>query len=243
MWQPEESHDSSPHMGHTLLLFDVDGTLILSGGSGLRALNLTFHEMFQIQDAFTAINTAGRTDGEIIDEALRQNQITSTEAVLVEIQRKYEGRLTEEIQLPNPRKSIMPGVENLLKFLSVRQNVTLGLLTGNFQSTAKIKLDYFGLSHYFLCGAYGSDARNRNALVDIAKQRAKLLGINNLSARDILIVGDTPLDVACARAAGSKMAAVATGQFDVFALKKAGAEIALDDLRDRQPFLELLEGP
>ncbi len=243
MWQPDESNDSSPRMSHTLLLFDIDGTLILSGGAGLRALNQTFHELFQVQDAFTGITTAGRTDGEIIDEALRQSQITSTEAVLVEIQRRYEGRLTEEIQLPGPRKGIMPGVEDLLMFLSVRRNVTLGLLTGNFQSTAKIKLDYFGLSDYFLCGAYGSDALHRNALVDIAKQRAKLLGVEILSARDILIVGDTPLDVACARAAGSKMAAVATGQFDVVALEKAGAEIALENLRDRQPFLELLEEP
>jgi len=243
MWQPDESNDSSPRMSHTLLLFDIDGTLILSGGAGLRALNQTFHELFQVQDAFTGITTAGRTDGEIIDEALRQSQITSTEAVLVEIQRRYESRLTEEIQLPGPRKGIMPGVEDLLMFLSVRRNVTLGLLTGNFQSTAKIKLDYFGLSDYFLCGAYGSDALHRNALVDIAKQRAKLLGVEILSARDILIVGDTPLDVACARAAGSKMAAVATGQFDVVALEKAGAEIALENLRDRQPFLELLEEP
>lgn len=243
MWQPDESNECSRRMSHTLLLFDIDGTLILSGGAGLRALNQTFHELFQVQDAFTGITTAGRTDGEIIDEALRKSQITSTEAVLVEIQRRYEGRFTEEIQLPGPRKGIMPGVEDLLKFLSVRRNVTLGLLTGNFQSTAKIKLDYFGLSHYFLCGAYGSDALHRNALVDIAKQRAKLLGIEILSARDILIVGDTPLDVACARAAGSKMAAVATGQFDVVALEKAGAEIALEDLRDRQPFLELLEEP
>ena len=243
MWQPDESNDSSPRMSHTLLLFDIDGTLILSGGAGLRALNQTFHELFQVQDAFTGITTAGRTDGEIIDEALRQSQITSTEAVLVEIQRRYESRLTEEIQLPGPRKGIMPGVEDLLMFLSVRRNVTLGLLTGNFQSTAKIKLDYFGLSDYFLCGAYGRDALHRNALVDIAKQRAKLLGVEILSARDILIVGDTPLDVACARAAGSKMAAVATGQFDVVALEKAGAEIALENLRDRQPFLELLEEP
>ena len=73
-----------------LFLFDIDGTLILSGGAGLRALNQTFHELFQVQDAFAGITTAGRTDGEIIDEALRKSQITSTEAVLVEIQRRYE---------------------------------------------------------------------------------------------------------------------------------------------------------
>ena len=72
MWPPDESNGSSPRMSHTLLLFDVDGTLILSGGAGLRALNQTFHELFQVQDAFAGITTAGRTDGEIIDEAIKQ---------------------------------------------------------------------------------------------------------------------------------------------------------------------------
>ena len=134
----------------------------------------------------------------------------------------------------------MPGVRALLDELSDRRDIFLGLLTGNFEGGARIKLEYFDLWRYFRCGAFGDDSRDRNALVPFALERARSCGLDALPPHDILVVGDTPYDVACARAVGATPIAVATGSYTIEQMRKAGAELVFADLSDTAAFLRLL---
>jgi len=135
----------------------------------------------------------------------------------------------------------MPGIRELLDSLDRRDDVFVGLLTGNFESGARIKLEHFDLWRYFRCGAYGDDAADRNALVPFALSRARACGLPDLAPDHILVVGDTPHDVACARAAGAVPVGVATGTFTVDQLRAAGADLVFQDLSDTAAFLALLE--
>ncbi len=124
----------------------------------------------------------------------------------------------------------------LLDALSTREDVFVGLLTGNFEEGARIKLGHFDLWRYFRCGAYGDDAADRNALVPFALERARRLGLPALAAEHVLVVGDTPHDVACAHAVGALPVGVATGGFSVEQLRASGAPIVFDDLSDTDAF-------
>jgi phosphoglycolate phosphatase-like HAD superfamily hydrolase len=135
----------------------------------------------------------------------------------------------------------MPGIRALLDALSDRPDVGLGLLTGNFIEGARIKLEYFDLWKYFPWGAFGGDAASRNDLVPIALARAREHGIEALSPRHVLVVGDTPNDIECARVAGAIPIAVATGSYTVDQLRHAGADIVFSDLSDTAEFLRLLD--
>ena len=135
----------------------------------------------------------------------------------------------------------MPGVRALLDTLADRDDVFVGLLTGNFEAGARIKLEYFDLWRYFRCGAYGDDSADRNALVPFALARARGCGLPDLAPEHILVVGDTPHDIACARAVGAVPVGVATGTFTVEQLRATGAEIVFKDLSDTDAFLALLK--
>ena len=140
-----------------VILFDIDRTLIYT--KNLRkAMNLAFKKVFGIDDAFEGISISGKTDLLILKEVFKKYGIKKN---VVQI-RKYKSCLCamykELLKYDHPKKSILPGVEKLLKFLYVNKDVKLGLLTGNFKESAYIKLDYFGLSKYFKFGAFGDDA-------------------------------------------------------------------------------------
>jgi phosphoglycolate phosphatase len=119
--------------------------------------------------------------------------------------------------------------------------VFLALLTGNFEASARIKLEHFDLWRYFRCGAYADDAADRNALVPFAVERARQCGLPDLAPEHILVVGDTPHDVACAHAVGAIPIGVATGGFTTDQLRESGAEIVFENLADRAEFLKLLD--
>ena len=135
----------------------------------------------------------------------------------------------------------MPGIRDLLDVLQHRPDVFLGLLTGNFEAGARIKLEHFDLWSYFRCGAFGDDAADRNALVPFAVERARRCGLPEIAAGDVLVVGDTPHDIACARAAGAVAVGVATGGFTVDQLIACGADVVFENLQDNRAFLELLD--
>ena len=150
--------------------------------------------------------------------------------------------LAEEIEHPGDGvKEVMPGIRELLPALQSRDDVCLGLLTGNFEEAARIKLGHFDLWDYFRCGAFGDDAADRNKLVPFAVDRARACGFGSFDYADVVVVGDTPHDVACAVAVGAQPVAVATGGFTVEQLRATGAPIVLEDLSDTTPFLALLE--
>jgi phosphoglycolate phosphatase len=226
-----------------LVLFDIDGTLVLTGAAGLRAMNKACAELVGHADALEGIPVAGRTDRSILADVAARAGRTLDAGLLEELRDRYVASLREEIELPGRgTKAVMPGVRTLLDTLAARDDVFVGLLTGNFEPGARIKLEHFDLWRYFRCGAYGDDAADRNALVPFALERARGCGLPDLAPEHILVVGDTPHDIACARAVGAVPVGVATGTFTVEQLKATGADIVFKDLSDAGAFLELLNG-
>jgi phosphoglycolate phosphatase len=225
-----------------LVLFDIDGTLVLTGGAGMRAMNRACEDLVGHDSALAGIAVAGRTDWIILDDVLRKHGRTLDETILDELRQRYVVHLREEIELPGSGiKAVMPGIRELLDALQARGDVALGLLTGNFVDGAQIKLEYFDLWRYFRCGAFGDDASDRNALVPIAIRRARELGVVDVTPDRVVVVGDTPHDIACALAVGSIPVGVATGSYSTEKLRESGAEIVFETLEDTQAFTALLD--
>ncbi len=236
-----------------LVLFDIDGTLVLTGGAGIRAMNRACEELVGHRQALANIPVAGRTDRIILTDVLRQAGRSPDEGLLDRLRDRYVGHLREEIERPGRTqnfeslgargglKAVMPGVRELVDTLQRRDDVFLGLLTGNFEAGARIKLEHFDLWRYFRCGAFGDDSADRNDLVPFAVRRAKDCGVPDLRPEQILVVGDTPHDIACARAVGAVAVAVATGGFTADQLREQGAQIVFQDLSRAEEFLKLLQ--
>lgn len=215
-----------------LILFDIDGTLVLTGGAGLRAMTRASQDVFGAGDGFDRVPMNGRTDAWIVAQLAACHGMACDPPALQQFRDTYVRHLSSEVHLPGPRKGVMPGVRPLLDVLSGRSDVFLGLLTGNFEPGARIKLEYFGLWRYFKCGAFGDEAHDRNLLLAAALRRVRAAGGPPVAPWDIVIVGDTPLDVAVARAGGAKSVAVATGSHDVETLRASGADVVLQDLTE-----------
>jgi phosphoglycolate phosphatase len=225
-----------------LLLFDIDGTLIRSGGAGVRGMTRAFEAVFSVGRAFEGIAMAGRTDPQIMTDALTRAGIQATGDGLASFRAAYSKLLVEELQAPMAAGGrVMPGVGRLLGALKARRDVFLALLTGNYSDAARIKLTHFGLWDYFRCGAFGEDASQRSELVTVALARARSLGFPEESLDHLFVVGDTPLDVACAHAAGVRSVAVATGGCSVELLRESGADWVFPDLTDTDAFLRIVE--
>jgi phosphoglycolate phosphatase-like HAD superfamily hydrolase len=225
-----------------LVLFDIDGTLVLTGGAGVRAMTRACEEIVGLREALEGVQVAGRTDWIILHDAMKKIGRELDEDLFAALRDGYLARLREEIALPGRGvKGVMPGVRALLDELQERDHVFLGLLTGNFEEGARIKLEHFDLWRYFRSGAFGGDSADRNALVPFALRRARASGLADLSHSDILVVGDTPHDVACAQAVGAVPVGVATGGYSVQQLRQSGAEIVFEDLRGTEEFLALID--
>ena len=225
-----------------IILFDIDGTLVLTGGAGVRAMNRACADLVSGVDAMAGVTFAGRTDWSILDDILRNHGHTLDEVLLDELRRRYVTHLEEEIQLRGRGvKDVMPGIRELLDVLRTRADVSVGLLTGNFVEGARIKLEHFDLWKYFPWGAFGDDSASRNDLVPVALARAREHGVDGVAPANVLVVGDTPNDVECALVAGATPVAVATGSYSADQLRAAGAAIVFDDLRDTASFLALFK--
>ena len=230
-----------PSMGK-LVLFDIDGTLVLTGGAGIRAMNRAGRSVLGVPRILDGIPVAGRTDWSIFRDALQKIGRELDEDVFARLRDAHVANLEEEIlQRGDGVKAVMPGVRELLTMMESRDNIFLGLLTGNFEQAARIKLEHFDLWRHFPCGAFGDDAADRNDLVPLALERARSRGLPPLPYSDVIVVGDTPHDVACAQAVGARPIGVATGTFSVEQLKMSGAPIVLRDLSDTDGFLRLLD--
>jgi len=183
---------------------------------------------------------AGRTDRWILTELATRHGVPADPAALQRLRDSYLIHLEREIHEPAPGKGILPGVSRLLATLAARDDVCLSLLTGNLEAGARVKLEYFGLWHYFECGAFGDDTADRNALFDRAMTRVGALDGTNPCAANAVVVGDTPFDIQVAAAGGAKSVAVATGGYDSAALRLAGADVVLSDLSDLSAVLDAL---
>lgn len=224
-----------------LVLFDIDGTLVLTGGAGMRAMNRACEDLVGHGNALDGIQLAGRTDWIILQDAAARVGRELHRDLLHELRTRYVVHLREEILLPGRGiKAVMPGIREALDALSERPDVALGLLTGNFIEGARIKLEHFDLWKYFRCGAYGDDASDRNALVPIAIRRAREARVADVSPACVVVIGDTPHDIACAQAAGAVSIGVATGHYTADQLRACGAEIVFSDLSDTEAFLRAI---
>ena len=183
-------------------------------------MSLAFQETFGVCDAFRGIHMAGRTDAWILTDAAAAHGIPPDSPALARFRDVYLRHLVMELEKPGARKGVMPGVRELLDALADRDEVYLALLTGNYEAAARIKLEYFDLWRYFPCGAFGDDAPNRNGLLPKALARVAASGGPSFSAADAVVIGDTPLDVACAAFSGARSIAVATGNHTVDELRR-----------------------
>jgi len=215
-----------------LILFDIDGTLVRTADAGRRALSRAFEELFAVTNALDGVPLAGRTDSWIVADVAAKRNLRLDVHTVERLRSAYLRCLPAELDEPGLRKGVMPGVRPLLQTLSTREDAYVALLTGNFEEGARIKLEYFDLWRYFRCGAFGDNAPERNGLLPRALARVRACGGPAVDPGAVVIVGDTPLDVAVAVAGGARSVAVTTGNYDVATLSASGADVVLNDLSD-----------
>jgi len=213
-----------------LFLFDIDGTLITAGGAGTRSLDRAFYALFGIEDAFKSVTMSGKTDIQIIKEGLRLHELPYVDGTIERMKGKYLEFLREEIN--NPWKKMKPGVAELLALLKDDAK-PLGLLTGNLEDGAEIKLKPFGLNKYFIDGAFGSDHEERDELLPIAIEKFSRKGLT-FNLTDCIVVGDTPRDVKCAKIHGAFSVAVATGPYSKEELLRTEADMVLTSFEEAE---------
>jgi len=204
---------------------------VLTGGAGARAMSSAFEDVFGVRQGLSGIPMAGRTDAWILAQAATTHQIRYDEARIRSFRESYLKKLATEVHEPGPRKGIMPGVRALLDQLSAREDVYLALLTGNVEGGARVKLEYFDLWRYFRSGAFGDELHDRNDLLTVALERVTASG-GPAQPSEVIVIGDTPLDVAVAKKGGARSLAVATGGYDAATLQASGADIVLESFSD-----------
>jgi phosphoglycolate phosphatase-like HAD superfamily hydrolase len=193
-----------------LVLFDIDGTLIHTKGAGIQAFERTFASEFHVAGGGGAIQFAGRTDPSIVREFFQRHAIEPSRENFQRFFDSYVFLL--DYLLCKTEGEICVGVWNFINGLqALPQPPRLGLLTGNIRLGAEIKLRHFQFMEYFCLGAFGDDHEDRNQLAHIALERGRPVIGPDLTADQVMVVGDTPLDIACAKAVGAKSLAVATG--------------------------------
>jgi phosphoglycolate phosphatase-like HAD superfamily hydrolase len=214
----------------TILLFDIDGTLIDAGGAGRRALEYAF-EATAGSNGWLGFSLAGMTDRAIVRAALQSRKSAVAEAEIDEVLDQYLERLTYEVA-QSPHYVVHAGVrQTLARAERLGARCALGLGTGNLEQGAKIKLARGGLDRTFSFGGFGSDHERRSEVIRIGARRGAAQLGRDVSQCRVVVIGDTPEDVAAARAVGAVCVAVATGPYSVEQLRQAGATFACEDLQ------------
>lgn len=221
-------------MLRTLVLFDIDGTLLTSAAAGRSAIQRAFAEEFAALDFFEAVRFDGKTDPQIVRELYHEAGVPerATAMQIGVLLDRYLEHLDAELASRRGQVQPLPGIPQLLDALEARPEVCIGLLTGNVVRGAELKLTAAGIDHRrFRLGAYGSDSAHRPELPPIAVQRAAPLFGQPPVGQQVVIIGDTPADVTCGAALGVRAVAVATGSYDIAALQAAGAHATFPDFR------------
>ncbi|HET6342587.1 MAG TPA: HAD family hydrolase [Gemmatimonadota bacterium] len=214
-----------------LILFDIDGTLLTAGGAPRRAFRRALTEFFGTEGAAATDDFSGKTDPQIVYDLMTaagfgDNHIAERIAAVFE---SYVAGLAVELETETGHR-LLPGVSELVSRLAEDPRVVLGLVTGNVETGARLKLNHFGLWDRFRVGAFGSDDRERDRLPPIAVERARELTGRSFVGEEVVVVGDTPADVRCARAAGAISVAVATGPPGRDTLAASDPDFLLDSL-------------
>ncbi|MEW6146093.1 MAG: HAD hydrolase-like protein [Thermodesulfobacteriota bacterium] len=214
-----------------LLLFDIDGTILLTNGAGTRAANRAFEKIYGHTDAMAGIDAAGKTDPLILREMFG-NMLSRdyTEDEAEEFYGEYVVFLEEEVE--KSPIDIMPGIPKLIEKLSSREDLVLGIATGNIERGALIKLRRAGIDRHFPVGGFGSDSGSREALIRVAVERAKVRLEDSDKIENIYVIGDTPHDIIHGRAAGAVTVAVATGRYSSGELREHDPDYLFEHLGD-----------
>lgn len=232
-------------MTRKLVLFDIDGTILLTAGAGRRAIVAALSEEVGDRPAFERIRFDGKTDPQIVAEMLEAaGQPEPREPARVRaLCERYVGYLARELERPTARTTVMPGVHPLLERLEAEPGVVLGLLTGNLAEGAALKLRSGGIApERFRVGAYGSDAANRPDLPPIAARRAEAIFGRVPTGAEVVIIGDTPADIACGAGIAARALAVATGAYSVGDLEACRPHAVFADLSETDAVLEAILG-
>jgi phosphoglycolate phosphatase-like HAD superfamily hydrolase len=213
-----------------LLLWDIDSTLITTGGAGDKALRRVVKERYGVDDDFHDVEIAGRTDAHIATSILRKYDVEPTAANVASFLDGYLANL--QMLLPQIDGRVLPGVGEILEGLSPREDRVLALLTGNLRRGAQLKLERYGLWDYFEFGAFADDHADRNELGAFARARAKEKHGAEFAVANIDVIGDTGHDIACGKAFGARTIAVATGSWTRERLAEHEPDFLFDDLSD-----------
>lgn len=199
-----------------------------------------FTDVFGFQDGLGSISMAGRTDAWIVSQMLAAHGLPAEHPERQRFHDTYVDYLTTEILHPHPEKRLLPGIRPLLDILAERDDVYLALLTGNYRRGAEIKLEHFDVWRYFRTGAFGDHSHDRNGLLWTALAAVESAGGPTIRPADVVVIGDTPLDVAVAVAGGARSLGVGTGGYDIDTLRECGADAAIADLSDVDEVLRAL---
>ena len=226
-----------------LILFDIDGTLLITGGAAKRAFIRAVRDTYGTIGRLETFPFDGKTDPQIIrivmhEAGVPEETIEAKLRACLSLYVKYN-----EEELPKATKAVLyPGVRDVLELLSKDKRVTLGVLTGNVEEGAKQKLAMFDLARYFAFGVYASDSADRVELARLALLRAEEVTGHRFQPKETYIIGDTEFDIACAHAIGANAVAVATGNYGVERLRSYGPELVFRDYSDPQGVYELIMG-
>lgn len=224
---------------HKLIIFDIDGTLLLTGGTGRIAFERAFQELYGIENSWGQVIPDGKTDQMIFGEIFERHMGRAAE--LTEMQQIFSSYARHfETEIPvTPGFRIMPGIPDLLKHLSGLSHLTLGIATGNIEDVSRFKLRRAGLEHYFRFMGTASDSHDRPTLVRLAIERGRLLA-GPIPDSHIFVIGDAVADILAAKKSSAVSIAVATGGTSKDELAKHNPDYLLDDLSDAHHLLKII---
>jgi phosphoglycolate phosphatase-like HAD superfamily hydrolase len=222
----------------TLLLWDIDGTLIVSGGAGERALLAALRQESGIAGSLDGVELAGRTDPWIARRLLQKYTLPTDPADIGRFLQHYLAALPGELHHPLARP--LPGIREIVSAIAARTDLAQGLLTGNQRRGAEIKLGHHDLWRHFAFGAFSDDSETRNELGPHAVRRAREHHRADFAPECVFVIGDTPHDIACGQAIGARTIGVATGRYSVAELQAHSPTFTFPDLSDTAAFLRAI---
>jgi phosphoglycolate phosphatase len=228
-------------MSDTLLLFDIDGTLLDTAGAGGGALLDAAETVFGVRrEDLPPLDLAGATDGGVIRKIFADARHDHCEDKAIAFRECYLQRLHERLRHPDFSGRLLDGVSTLLRHLQDGNGYAVGLLTGNIRRGAEIKLKRFNIDHHFMDGGFGDDGEHRDDLGPIAVRRMERATGREFGPERVIVIGDTPKDIACARAIGARCLAVATGKFGREELAAFQPWKVMEDLSDLERVVEAI---
>ncbi|MEY4189891.1 MAG: hypothetical protein RIR17_627 [Planctomycetota bacterium] len=225
-------------MSCNVVLFDIDGTLLSSAGAGKAALEKSMASRFGVEEIVDGLTLSGRTDLAILHDLFRMHEIPFSETGFKTMLEGYLEHLPE--CLKSVQGKVLPGIDLILEKLAQDSEFQVGLLTGNLRKGAKIKLGHFGINEYFSFGGFGDFHLDRDDVAREALKEVQERFGSNIKKSNIWVIGDTPLDIRCARAIGVKVMAVATGWHGMEELRGHSPDALVENLSDADGFIKTI---